>query len=162
MFFPKTYPVINRALLPDVDPKLGDRRVRGRVKQSDLAQITEHEKLELAAGHTPGIELMEVVRDDDTVYYEAVTGPNCSHLCAACRGEVDDDMREFGRGAIGVFGDSSGGEMERLRNQVRELAEIMTAGLQAMKGQLPAANVQAAIPASVDDVPTRPVNGDEE
>jgi len=161
MFFPKTYPVIERALLPDVPDKLGDRRVRGRIKEADLAQIAEHEKLELASHHTPGIELMEVVRLDGSVYYEAVAGPNCTHLCAACRGEVDDDMREFGRNAIGVFADSSGGETERLRREVRQLAEVMTAAIQQVKAQLPAATApQAAIPASVNDAPTRPVDAE--
>lgn len=141
-FHPRTYPVIERALLPDVPYKEGDPKVRGRIKESDLAQITSHERLELDAGHLPGIEIMEIVRADGSVYYDAVTGPNCNHRCAACRGEVDNDMREFGRGAIGVFGDSGVGEMERLRAEMRQLAATFTAGMQQLQKALPAENQQ--------------------
>lgn len=158
MFFPKTYPIISAAQLPDVDPKTGDRRVRGRIKESDLPQVTQHESLELAAGHSPGIELMEIERADGTVYYEAVTGPNCFHKCAACRGDVDGETREFGKGAIGLFGDSSGGEMERLRRELRLMAESMTKGMATLGGaiesiqaRLPAETTQAALPEKVDE-----------
>lgn len=159
MFFPKTYPTVSKAQLPDVDPKLGDARVRGRIKEVDLPQVAHHEALELAAGHSPGIELMEIERADGTVYYEAVTGPNCFHKCAACRGDVDGETREFGKGAIGLFAESSGGEMERLRRELRLMAETMTKGmtvlgsaLEDVKARLPAATApQAALPEKSDE-----------
>ena len=109
----------------------------------DDATGAEHEKSELADGHMPAIEVMEIVREDGSVYYEAVTGPNCFHKCAACRGEIDEEASEFGTGAIGVFADSSGGEMERLRKEMRALAATFTQAVSNLQGGLPAATEPA-------------------
>lgn len=157
-FFPRTYPVIERALLPDVAPRAGRPDVRGRIKEADLPKVKEHEKLELDSGHLPGIELMEIVRDDDSVYYEAVTGPNCNHGCAACRGEIADDTREFGTGAIGLFSNTAEGELERLREAMRKFAEEMNDGIRLVKAareatQLPAETVPVA---KLSDGETKP------
>ncbi len=137
--FAKTYPIIVRALLPGIDNKKGDARVRGRIKESDLPRVAEHEEIEKSSGHMPGVELMEIVKDDGSVYYEAVTSPNCFHKCPACRGEINDEAKEFGTGAIGVFADSSGGELERLRKEMRALASTFTDGIKNMQGGLPPA-----------------------
>jgi len=132
----QTYPTIASAKLDGIDLETA-RKVRGRLREADLAKVTEHEQAELADGHLPGIDLMEIVRADDSVYYEAVTAPNCSHLCEKCRTSIERDTNEFGEGAIGAFADSSGGEMERLRRELRQLAATMSSAVNSINARLP-------------------------
>lgn len=103
----------------------------------DLELVTEWEASELANGHLPAIVIMEIQREDGTLWYEAVSGPNCSHLCEKCRAEIDRGMSEFGEGAIGAFADSSGGEMERLRRELRQLAATMSSAVNSINARLP-------------------------
>ncbi len=111
--------------------------VLGKFLESDLVAITAHAELERANGHDPRPAMIEVVRADGSLCYEVVDGPRCDHMCSLCRKDIDVGMAEFGDGAIGVFNDSSGGEMERLRRELRQLAATMSSAVNSINARLP-------------------------
>ena len=78
-----------------------------------------------ADGHEARPILAELKRPDGALEYQVMDGPKCFHGCAACAHIYDDEKQHYGQGAIGVFADSSGGEMERLRKALGNLAEII-------------------------------------
>ena len=111
--------------------------VLGMFMESDLVAITAHAELERAAGHDPRPVMVELVQPDGALRYEVVDGPRCDHMCSQCRKDIDHGMAEFGDGAIGVFNDSSGGEMERLRRELRQLAATMSSAVNSINARLP-------------------------
>jgi hypothetical protein len=111
--------------------------VLGMFMESDLVAITAHAELERAAGHDPRPVMIELVQPDGALRYEVVDGPRCDHMCSRCRQDIDQGMAEFGDGAIGVFNDSSGGEMERLRRELRQLAATMSSAVNSINARLP-------------------------
>jgi hypothetical protein len=111
--------------------------VLGKFLESDVLAIHLHARAERAAGHDPRPVMIEVVQADGSLRYEVVDGPRCDHLCSKCRADIDHGMAEFGDGAIGAFADSSGGEMERLRRELRQLAGKMTEAVHAINARLP-------------------------
>lgn len=117
----------------------------------DLELVTEWEASELANGHLPAAVIMEIENGDGGIWYEAISGPNCSHLCEKCRAEIDRGMSEFGEGAIGAFADSSGGEMERLRRELRQLAATMSSAVNSINARLPGEQRPAELGATSHD-----------
>lgn len=79
-----------------------------------------------ADGHEARPILAELKRADGTLEYHVMNGPKCFHGCAACAHVHAEEKEHYdSQGAIGVFADSSGGEMERLRQQLGHLAQVI-------------------------------------
>jgi len=106
-----------------------DERAFGQFPMSRKPELEAAAKKDLEAGHTLTPMIMELKTDAGELEYEVLDGPRCDHTCSACRSQIDELASEFGSGAIGVFGDSSGGEMERLRRELRALANTIRTAL---------------------------------
>jgi hypothetical protein len=103
-------------------PLSRDPQIFGQYDEKDLPTMQAAAAEDREAGHMALPVLVELKDDVGHLRYEVVDGPRCNHTCQACRADIADLSTEFGTGAIGVFNESSGGEMEKLRIALRELA----------------------------------------
>ena len=103
-------------------PVSEDEHVFSQYMETDLPAMEAAARADVEAGHEPIPLLVELKADDGSLRYTVVTGPRCDHTCPKCRQDIADARAEFGTGAIGVFNDSSGGEMEKLRQALNQLA----------------------------------------
>lgn len=90
-----------------------------------LEEMKEASAYDKAVGHEARPILAELKQEDGALRYEVLDGPKCFYGCAKCAGLRDDEKEQYGQGAIGVFADSSGGEMERLRKALANMAEVI-------------------------------------
>lgn len=100
--------------------------------EADLEAIKACGVRDREEGHEARPILAELKRPDGTLRYEVVAGPRCYYACRGCAALRDEEKKEFGHGAIGVFADSSGGEMEKLRKSLGQLAAALTTVLAPM------------------------------
>lgn len=113
---------------PARKPVSTEEKVFGQYMLADKARLIAAANKDKAGGHLALPVLVELMHDDgQTVTYEVIDGPRYDHTCSACREDIAELGREFGSGAIGVFNDSSGGEMERLRQSLNQLAAVIQA-----------------------------------
>lgn len=131
-------------------PVSREEQVFAQYQVTDLPAMQAAAQADREIGHEPIPLLVELVEaDGKTLRYEVVDGPRCDHRCAKCRDDIEIARGEFGTGAIGAFADSSGGEMERLRKELRALAGVMQKTLAPINQRLEAleaAHQQKALP----------------
>lgn len=117
-----------------------DENAFARYDSSLVPELEKAAAADRAEGHVLTPVIMELVHEDGTLEYKVMDGMRCDHMCSACRADIDQMSSEFGTGAIGVFSESMGGEMERLRKALRELAQTIQLALPAgQRRDLPAA-----------------------
>jgi hypothetical protein len=110
-------------------PESDEEDVFAQFSASDVPLMVAAALADRELGHEPRPVLVELKEADGSLRYEAMDGPRCHHLCAKCREDVEQGMQEFGTGAIGIYADSSGGEMEKLRRALAALAQTIQARL---------------------------------
>jgi hypothetical protein len=129
-------------------PVSNDEQVFGQYDEADLHLMQEAAADDKADGHMATPVLVEL-KDGDKLRYTVIDGPRCDHTCAKCQSDMVELRAEFGTGAIGAFTESSGGEMEKLRRELGELARTLQRTLAPISqrlDQIEAAQAEARLP----------------